>query len=83
MSIYLSWEKSGNEIFDRKKFFFLKEFKSKLATKGLCWSCQIFDHAQQKCTHPELGCDTNKARIEPWENEVVCPKKLNLSNSIN
>lgn len=78
MSIYLSWDEGENLIHDREKFIFYKKYEDKLTTKGLCWSCQIFDHAQQKCTHPELGCDTNKIRIEPWEKGVLCPKKLKL-----
>ena len=83
MAIYLNWKEDKNVVYEREEFLFKKEYSKYLTTKGLCWSCKIFDHAKQKCTHPELGCDTNKARIKPWENEIVCPKKLNLSNSID
>ena len=76
MDFYLQWSKSEGKIHSRKKYLFHQVIKSSIVTKGLCWSCQIFDHANQKCTHPELGCDTNKARIKPWENEIICPKKI-------
>lgn len=79
MGIYLSWNQNKNNVYEREDFLFKKEYSKHLTTKGLCWSCQVFDHAQQKCTHPELGCDTNKIRIEPWEKGVLCPKKFKLS----
>lgn len=76
MSILLHWNEKENNVFNRENFFRYLSIKNKLATKNLCSSCNIFDHAKQKCTHPDLGCDTNEARIEPWEKEVICPKKI-------
>jgi hypothetical protein len=76
MAFYLSWEENENLIFERENFLFRKHFQQLFTTEEACFKCLIFDKVNKKCTHPELGCDTNKARIKPWENEIICPKKI-------
>jgi len=78
MSIYLSWGES-HSVFNRED---LSEYIKKheyMATSKLCSECKIFDAIQQKCTHPLFGCESNPARIKPWESESICPKKIKPS----
>jgi len=79
MSIFLRWDNKQNSVVNKKQYLFKTKYASFFASKGLCWSCPIFDHAKQKCTHPKLGCDSNSARIQPWLKEVLCPKKFKPS----
>jgi len=78
MGLYLTW---GNEhmVLNREDALRYIKYKNIIATSKLCAECKIFDTIQQKCTHPLFGCESNPARIKPWESESICPKKIKPS----
>ena len=78
MKRYLIWGKNA-AVFNRQDIFRYVLNKDKIATSELCGECKIFDHHKQKCTHPLFGCESNPARLKPWESEAICPKKVKLS----
>jgi len=78
MSVYLTWG-SHQTSFNREDLLRYLVNKDIIATSKLCGECKIFDSHKEKCTHPSFGCESNPARLRPWESEAVCPKKVKLS----
>jgi len=76
MSIYIIQSENDTIVADRNDFINYLKNKDKIATSSLCKECKIFNHEQKKCTHPAFGCESNLLRVKPWENGLICPKKV-------